>query len=66
MELLYDIVVNLLSDGIIYLLGLLLVILFPFLKKSICIKKLIQNTRNYYEVLMNTPYLKKTFLFEWI
>ncbi len=53
MELLKDILINLLSDGVSFVLGMLFVILFPFLKKPNVFKKLIQNTRNLIKVLMN-------------
>ncbi len=53
MEIVYDIIINVLSDGISFLLGMLFVILYSFLKNSIHIKKLIRNSRNHLEVLMN-------------
>lgn len=61
MEIVYDILINVLSDGISFLLGMLFVILHPFLKNSIRIKKLIQNSRNYLEVLMNFELRKRGF-----
>lgn len=53
MEIVDDILINVLSDGISFLLGMLFVILYPFLKNSIRIKKLIQNSQNHLRVLMN-------------
>lgn len=34
MDFIYDIIINLLSDGISFLLGVLSIFLFPFLKKT--------------------------------
>ena len=61
MDTVYDILINVLSDGISFLLGMLFVILYPFLKNSIRIKKRIQNSRNYLEVLMNFESKKRVF-----
>ena len=58
MELLKDILTNILSDGISFVLGMLYVILSSFLKNPNRIKKLYQNTINYLRDLMNFDYKK--------
>lgn len=59
MDFIIDILVNLISDGISFLIGVTFVFLLSFFKKSIRIKKLYQNTQNLFESFMNFV-LKKT------